>query len=116
VLGLKLIVGPVLSIATDLLANIFPFPASSVHLPVSTLTVCIHVPEFVTTNVYVVPLPLNVPFAPFVTVMSLATKLYTTSLNVNVYVMLVAFVGLFSLAVISSVGAVLSNLYVPNVW
>ena len=63
---------------------------------------------FVTTNVYVFPLPLNVPFVPFVTVTSSAVKPVTFSLNVNVYVILFAFVGDFLSAVIITVGASLS--------
>ena len=66
-------------------------------------------PEFVTTNVYVFPLPLNVPLLPFVTCTSSFVNPVTFSLNVNVYVILLAFVGDDLFAVTFTVGAVVSS-------
>ena len=106
-------VGATLSIFTSLLAAVFPFPAVSVHFPAGTLIVCVlfWFADVVTTNVYTVELvAVNAPFVPFVTVISSVANPVTASLHVNVYVMLLAFVGFaLGFAVIVHVGAVLSN-------
>ena len=107
--AVTVIVGAVLSIVMVLLAEVLLFPALSVQHPADILTVCEQLPLFVTTSVYVVPLPLKVPFVPFVTVISDFANPVTVSLNSNVYVILLAFVGLDGFAVIVHVGAVLSK-------
>ena len=89
-------------------ANVFP--DSSVAEPVVTSTVCVVVPVFVTTNVYVLLslLAVNVPFVPLVTTMSSAVKSVTGLLKVNVYVMLFEFDGDVTLDDIWQVNAVAS--------
>ena len=109
-------VGAVLSIVVVLLISLFPFPASSVHAFSATFTVCSPLPVLVTTILYVLSSTfVNSPFSPFVTSISSIVKSVTFSLNVNVYVISSAFVGLsLGSAVISHVGTVLSNTYGPN--
>ena len=66
-------------------------------------------------NVYVVSLPLNDSILPFVTVISSAVNPVTLSLNVIVYVMLLAFVISAVFAVIVAVGDVVSPVINANV-
>ena len=101
-------VGFILSIVISLLALVFLFPAISVHTLFGICTVCVQVPSFVTTSVYMFSLLLNVPFIPFVTVTSSFVNSITSSLNVNVYVIVLAFVGLSLSAVIVHVGFFIS--------
>ena len=105
-------VGSVLSICiTRASTSSITFPELSSQEPVVTSTVCVHVPSFEITALYSVSLIfVNDVIVPLFTMMSdcVNVPFFTSLLNVNVYVISLAFVGLASSASIVQLNAVSS--------